>query len=166
MKHQQRKRKYQATRKRSSDGFTLIEALVAGLVVAAVMTAVGRLSVSAMATSKPIHKKPDRSRHQRPHSTPTDAGLYLTQEAITSLEGLNTTMDAACQAPSTFLKTISHNPISQASSTTIKSTYWDDTNPYLLIVTYSFEAPEKSIGQEKRITELNPNFSSQCYDLQ
>ena len=35
----------------SSSGFSMVETLISGLVVAAVMTAVGRLGVSAMATS-------------------------------------------------------------------------------------------------------------------
>ena len=79
----------------------LIEALVAGLVVAAVMTAVGRLSVSAMATSK------NQSTRNQIEAAINDhiqllqmQDSYLTQEAITSPEGLNTTMDAACQARS------------------------------------------------------------------
>ena len=92
---------------------------------------------------------------------------YLTKEAITSSSGLDTAMEIACIAPSTFLKdhlaqediagTINHPDVTMG---------WDDSNPYLLVVTYNFEAPEASIGLEKRITELNPNFSSQCYDLQ
>ena len=168
MKQQQRTKKYQAIRKRSSDGFTLIEALVAGLVVAAVMTAVGRLSVSAMATSK------NQSTRNQIEAAINDhiqllqmQDSYLTQEAITSPEGLNTTMDTACQAPSTFLKNhLAQSNIAGVIDNNQVNMDWDDANPYLLIVTYSFEAPEKSIGQEKRITELNPNFSSQCYDLQ
>ena len=76
-------------------------------------------------------------------------------------------MDAACQAPSTFLKNhLAQSNIAGVIDNNQINMDWDDANPYLLIVTYSFEAPEKSIGQEKRITELNPNFSSQCYDLQ
>ena len=75
-------------------------------------------------------------------------------------------MDAACPAPSTFLKNhLAQSNIAGVIDNNQVDMDWDDANPYLLIVTYSFEAPEKSIRQEKRITELN-HFSSQCYDLQ
>ena len=167
MKHHHPQQRKRFLRKGPSAGFTLIETLIAGVIVAAVMTAVGRLGVSAMATG----------RNQSSRST-IEAAIndhiqllqmqdsYLTKEAITSSSGLDTALETACVAPSTFLKdhlaqenvagTINHPNVTMS---------WDDSNPYLLVITYNFEAPEASIGLEKRITELNPNFSAQCYDL-
>ena len=40
---------------------------------------------------------------------------------------------------------------------------WNSEDSNLLVITYNFEAPESSIGAEKRIVDINPNFSSQCY---
>ena len=36
------------------------------------------------------------------------------------------------------------------------------TSPGITVVTYSFAAPEFSIGQERRVVELNPNFQNRC----
>ena len=36
------------------------------------------------------------------------------------------------------------------------------TSPGITVVTYSFSAPEYSIGQERRVVELNPNFQNRC----
>ena len=91
----------------------------------------------------------------------------LTKEAITSESGLNTPLKTACDAPSTFLKNhLENDDVAGIINHPSVTMNWNDSNPYLLTVTYIFEAPEASIGLEQRITELNPNFSSQCYDLQ
>ena len=34
--------------------------------------------------------------------------------------------------------------------------------PGITVVTYSFLAPEHSIGHERRVLELNPNFQNRC----
>ena len=152
----------------SAAGFTVIEALVAGLVIAAVMTAVGRLSVSGMAASQNQSSRNTIEAAINDHIQLLQMqDSYLTEEAIKSSSGLNSSLESACDAPSTFLKNHLEKP---AVAGIIRhpdvELDWNDSNPNLLVVTHSFEAPETSIGREKRITELNPNFSSQCYDLQ
>ena len=167
MKHHHLQQQKRFLRKGPSAGFTLIETLIAGVIVAAVMTAVGRLGVSAMATG----------RNQSSRST-IEAAIndhiqllqmqdsYLTKEAITSSSGLNTALETACVAPSKFLKDhLAQENVAGKINHPNVTMSWDNSNPYLLAITYNFEAPEASIGLEKRITELNPNFSSQCYDL-
>ena len=167
MKHHHQQQQKRFLRKSQSSGFTLIETLIAGVIVAAVMTAVGRLGISAMATG----------RNQSSRST-IEAAIndhiqllqmqdsYLTKEAITSPSGLNTALETACVAPSTFLKDhLAQENVAGKINHPNVTMSWDNSNPYLLVITYNFEAPEASIGLEKRITELNPNFSSQCYDL-
>jgi hypothetical protein len=76
-------------------------------------------------------------------------------------------MESACASPSTFLKDhLQKQEVAGVVEHPAVALEWNVNNPYLLVITHSFEAPETSIGLEKRITELNPNFSSQCYDLQ
>ena len=152
----------------NASGFTLIETLIAGLIVAAVMTAVGRLGVSAIATGRNQSSRNTIEAAINDHIQLLQMqDSYLTKEAITSSNGLNQSLDMACSAPSSFLKNHLKKPeIAGNIANSQIGIDWNDSNPYLLVVTYSFEAPESSIGLEKRISELNPNFSSQCYDLQ
>lgn len=90
---------------------------------------------------------------------------YLTKDAIEDSASLNTTMDVACKNPSTFLMQHLQKPEVVGSSPDQALTIeWDDSDPNLLIITYSFEGPESSIKTEKRVAEINPNYSSQCYD--
>jgi Tfp pilus assembly protein PilV len=168
MKYQPVKQRYRGVKKAQSTGFTIIEALVAGVVVASVMTAVGRLGVSAMATGRNQSSRTTIEASINDHIQLLQMqDSYLTKEAITSDSGLETSLEIACLAPSTFLKNhLEKDDVAGDINHPNITMNWDDTNPYLLTVTYNFEAPEVSIGLEQRITELNPNFSSQCYDLQ
>ena len=166
MKHRQRHPR--AKNEPQAAGFTLIETLVAGVVMAAVMTAVGRFGVSAMVTGRNQSTRTTIEAAINDHIQLLQMqDSYLTKEAIVSEFGLNTTLESACDIPSTFLK----NHLQKANVAGVINhpgveMDWDDSDPFLLTVTYNFEAPEASIGLEKRIAELNPNFSSQCYDLQ
>ena len=168
MKHHPHQKRQTALEKASSAGFTLIETLVAGVVIAAVMTAVGRLGVSAMATGRNQSSRSAIEAAINDHIQLLQMqDSYLTKDAITSESGLNTDLEIACNAPSTFLKNhLQKENIAGIINHPNVNINWDDTDPYLLKVTHNFEAPEASIGSEQRITELNPNFSSQCYDLQ
>lgn len=152
----------------SATGFTVIETLVAGLIIAAVMTAVGRLSVAGMAASQNQSSRNTIEAAINDHIQLLQMqDSYLTQEAIVSTAGLNSSLETACAAPSTFLKEHLIKPeIAGVVQHPAVELEWNADNPYLLVITHSFEAPETSIGSEKRITELSPNFSSQCYDLQ
>jgi Tfp pilus assembly protein PilV len=151
-----------------ASGFTVLETLIAGLVVAAVMTAVGRLGVSAMATSRNQSSRNTIEAAINNHIQLVQMqDSYLTKDAIEDETGLNTTIELACQNPSTFLMEHLQKPeIVGLSPNPSISISWDDTNPNLLVLTYSFEGPESNIGTEKRLAEINPNFSSQCYNLQ
>ena len=151
-----------------ASGFTVLETLIAGLVVAAVMTAVGRLGVSAMATSRNQSSRNTIEAAINNHIQLVQMqDSYLTKDAIEDETGLNTTIELACQNPSTFLMEHLQKPeVVGLSPDPAVSIEWDDSDPNLLVLTYSFEGPESSIGTEKRIAEVNPNFSSQCYDLQ
>ena len=151
----------------SSSGFSMVETLISGLVVAAVMTAVGRLGVSAMATS---HNQSSRNSIEAAINDHIQLvqmqDSYLTAEAIEAESGLNINLEEACQNPSTFLMThLQRSDIAGTIPSPDVTMEWNNSNQYLLTLTYEFEAPESKIGTEKRTIEVNPNFSSQCYSL-
>ena len=150
-----------------SSGFTMIETLIAGLIVAGVMTAVGRFGISAMAAS---HNQSSRNSIEAAINDHIQLvqmqDSYLTANAIESESGLNTNLETACQNPSTFL--MNHLQRADVAGTTPNPEVvmeWNNSDPYLLVLTYNFEAPESTIGAEQRMIEVNPNFSSQCYNL-
>lgn len=149
-------------------GFTVLETLIAGLIVAAVMTSVGRLSMTAMATSSNQSSRNTIEAAINDHLQLIQMqDSYLTPEAIRDPAGLNINLSAACQNPSDFLMVhLKKGEVAGEPKNKAITMDWNANNPSLLILTYSFEAPESSIGIEKRIAEINPNFSSQCYDTQ
>ena len=152
----------------NTSGFTMIESLIAGLIVAAVMTAIGRFGVSAMAAS---HNQSSRNRIEAAINDHIQLvqmqDSYLTVDAIESVTGLNISLETACQNPSTFLMNHLQRPdIAGNTPNPEVAMDWNNDDPYLLVLTYNFEAPENVDGGEQRRIEVNPNFSSQCYSLQ
>ena len=152
---------------RKCSGFTILESLIAGILVASIMTAVGRLGVASIATSRLQSSRKAIEGAINNHIQRVQMqDSYLTQDTIEKGAIENLDWIKACQNPSKILKEHLKKPeiagITASSSVTID---WDDSDPYLLILTYSFEAPESKISSEKRIIEINPNFSSKCYDI-
>ena len=146
----------------------MIETLIAGLIVAGVMTAVGRFGISAMAAS---HNQSSRNSIEAAINDHIQLvqmqDSYLTADAIEAESGLNTSLETACQNPSTFLMNhLQREDIAGTAPSPEVSMEWDSSDQSLLKLTYNFEAPESSIGTEQRMVEINPNFSSQCYSLQ
>ena len=79
----------------------------------------------------------------------------------------------ACINPAQYLKDKLDQASGASSVPKPKVTGIDGNNPItrtieiskrpgITVVTYSFLAPEHSIGQEQRIVELNPNFQNRC----
>ena len=94
-------------RKKQAEGFTLAESLISGVVVAAVMTGVGRMGVSSMATSSNQSSRNSIEAAINNHIQLVQMhDSYLTAESIQAESGLNTDLNLACQNPSAFLKTI------------------------------------------------------------
>ena len=149
------------------EGFTMLESLIAGVVVAAVMTGVGRMGVSSMVTSRNQSSRSAIEAAINNHIQMVQMqDSYLTAESIQAESGLNTSLETACQNPSAFLS----NHLQQINTTGNPpnpqvALDWNSDDPNLLVLTYNFEAPESSIGTEQRIVDINPNFSSQCYNL-
>ena len=168
MKHPLIQLRSKQKRPPESSGFTMIETLMAGLIVAGVMTAVGRFGISAMAAS---HNQSSRNSIEAAINDHIQLvqmqDSYLTADAIEAESGLNTSLETACQNPSTFLMNhLQREDIAGTAPSPGVSMEWDNSDQTLLKLTYIFEAPESSIGNEQRMIEINPNFSSQCYSLQ
>ena len=146
----------------------MIETLIAGVIVVAVMTAVGRFGISAMAASQNQSSRNSIEAAINDHIQLVQMqDSYLTADAIEAESGLGTSLETACQNASTFLMNHLQRPdIAGTPPNPEVSMEWDSRDQSLLKLTYSFEAPESSIGTEQRVIEINPNFSSQCYSLQ
>ena len=175
----------QKSARNASSGFTIIETLIGGLIIASVMTGVGKLGISAMATSRNQSKRNTIEAAINNHIQLVQMeDSYLTKDAIENESGLNTSFENdACKDPSTFLRdhlkktdvagespnptiTMIWDPKPEEETKPDVVIFSDDSDSNLLILTYQFEAPEASVDSEIRIAELNPNFASQCYDLQ
>ena len=171
-------------------GFTLIETLIAGLLLTLVMTGVGRLSLSALASSSNLAER-------RRIETAIDNHIQRIQQVDSLLRyedlpsnhrsGANGS-PRACRYPAEYLATVlsqqgsvhpedwtrdpkingnelqlfSSFPPPSVSSTTIHTEFSFDNDRSVMLIHYKFEAPESNIGEELRSIELSPNFQSYC----
>jgi type II secretory pathway pseudopilin PulG len=155
-----------------TDGFTMVEAVVAGVLLAVVMGSVSRLSVSALASSS------NQSERVRIEAAINDnIQLLQMEDSYLRLEDMASQgeQDAACSSPTSHLKTHLEArvpaPDPPKVSKPIERSFeiLDDSGMDILIAKYKFFAPEhkgKSDALERweyRTVELNPNFSAQCY---
>ena len=168
----------------SARGFTLVEVLIAGVLLTAVLTAVARFSTLAMAGSK--HQK-DR---QAIEASIND-NIQLIQQAD-SLITVNRLLDnsdgffdtsnllQACgngspssNAASFLLTQISNGKVSVAAPE-LSKTQTDYSlqrnfsiinlgSTYILKVEYQFDGPEEDVDTEYRIIEISPSFEAGCY---
>ena len=146
----------------TANGFTMVEVLIAGILMASALAAVGRLSVAALSVSA--------------HSS-TRAGIeaaindniqimqkedsYFTREWIK--DNANIDFKTACISPAGTLSDHLQSVDQEPRLKEITRTFDVNTTPGILKITYSFEGPEQNIGEESRVIEMNPNFASQCY---
>ena len=146
----------------TANGFTMVEVLIAGILMASALAAVGRLSVAALSVSK--------------HSS-TRAGIeaaindniqimqkedsYFTREWIK--DNANIEFETACLSPAGTLRNHLQSVDPEPRLGEITRTFDYNTIPGILKIIYSFEGPEEQIKEEKRVIEMNPNFASQCY---
>ena len=168
----------------SERGFTLVEVLIAGVLLTAVLTAVARFSTLAMAGSN--HQK-DR---QAIEASIND-NIQLIQQADSQIT-VNRLLDdndgffdtsnlvQACGSGSpssnaaSFLMTqISNGEVSVAPPelSTTQTDYSLQRNfsiinlgsTYMLKVEYQFEGPEENVDKEYRVIEISPSFEAGCY---
>jgi type II secretory pathway pseudopilin PulG len=154
-----------------TQGFTLVEVLVAGVLLAAVMASVGRMSTSALASSA---KQAERARIEAAINNNIQ-NLQMEDSYLRFTEMTPAEQEESCKNPISKLQ--SHliskvpEPIADAISEPIERTFeaLDEAGMDILVVNYKFKSPEykgKADAEERweyRRIELNPNFSSQCY---
>lgn len=167
--------------KQSHLGFTLVEVLVAGLMMSGTLIAVARFSAIALAGSS-------NQRDRQALEAAINNNMQLIQQAdsqisINRLENgffESETLNSACKEPSQFLldqirqngKLKVEQPIAPESTNNYNLkreekiqtiTNIGGSTIKVLKITYNFEAPEQSIGNETRTFEVSPSFESACY---
>ena len=151
-------------------GFTLLETLIAGVLVTMTMTAVARMGTSALAGSSNYAER-------RKIEAEIETHIQLIQQAdsLLTYERIPTADQAsACLKPAEYLATVLQEngqigltryfpEISVPSNSNIKSITFIPVNDKDIVeVVYLFDPPEDNINVEYRRLELNPNFQSRC----
>ena len=140
----------------SNQGFSLVEVLMAAIVMMGLLIGTNRLVMQGMATSG-------------------RAGLRagLEQEILNDIESIQAidtllnsepALSAACQqaaSPSDYLSEQVSNQLPLPGQSDWEREI-DSQNPNLLVVTYSFEIPGTASAIEKRVIELSPSFITSC----
>ena len=152
---------------RDRNGFTLVETMVAGLIMSLTLVAVARLSISAISTSS----------HQtvrRKIEAAINNDIQLLQQADSRLKLINISdKESACKDPGLFLKEklssmnsefyVEEPVITDPSGIKVlKRTIKSTQAPIITKVIYTITAPEKNIQTEQRILNLYPNFHYLC----
>ena len=149
------------------NGFTLIETMVAGLIMGLTLVAVSRLSISAISTSshQTIRRKIEAA---------INNDIQLLQQADSRLKLINIAdKETACKDPGLFLrgKLSSNNsdyyvPEPKVSGPSgkrvLRRTIESSKTPIMTQVIYTITAPEKTINTERRVLNLYPNFHYLC----
>ena len=145
--------------RRTTDGFSIIETLIAGLLLASTLTAISRMSVASLSGSK---LSSERSRIEAAINNNIQImqkeDSYFTYEWISK----NKDIKQACQNPALALMIHLQDVVDEPGEEGIVRDFLI-SQPGILTVKYIFEAPEKAIAKEIRLIEMNPNFSSECY---
>ena len=152
---------------RYKNGFTLIETMVAGIIMSLTLVAVSRLSISAISTSshQTIRRKIEAA---------VNNDIQLLQQADSRLKLINISdKESACKDPGSYLKKqLSSNssdyyvaePVIRDPSgmRVLRRTIESTQAPIMTRVIYTITAPEKTIQAERRILNLYPNFHYLC----
>ena len=152
---------------RSFNGFTLIETMVAGIIMSLTLVAVSRLSISAISTSshQTIRRKIEAA---------INNDIQLLQQADSRLKLINISdKESACKDPGSYLKgELSSNSSDYyvpepnikdpSGMRVLKRTIESTQAPIMTRVIYTITAPEKTIQTERRILNLYPNFHYLC----
>jgi len=146
----------------SANGFTLVEVVIAGVILVSVMTAVAQMSVSSLGGSKNRNSRDElEAAVNNDIQLLQQADSYLTFESLSDSEQIK-----ACLDPTSYLIPYLENEVPQEDlQPGIKRSINAGAGVTLDLVevTYQFAGPENGVSDEFRIIELNPNFSAQCY---
>jgi len=159
-----------AHKRHKTQGFTLVEVLVAGVIMAAVMAAFARFNMLALANSRSQEIRANLE--MTINNDAQELQRYDTQLSYASLSN----PDKACANPLQYLaQHLTDNapaPTSPIPGFKVTREFIHDisTNAYTLYAKYTFENDKSlntlSLGPEHRIFEISPNFASQCNPLQ
>ena len=153
-------------------GFTLVEVMISGVMLASVVMGVSQFSVSSLAAGA---NQQERIRIEE--AINNNIQLIQKEDAYLTLENLGSEAEkeTACANPTQKLTDIITAKVPLPTAEGINQTIQRELRPLsendldVLIVEYTFTAPEyqgetnPSDYAEKRIIEMNPNFSSRCY---
>ena len=165
-------------------GFTLVEVLIAGVLLTAVMTAVARFSTLAMAGSN--HQK-----ERQAIEASINDNIQLIQQADSQItvnrllddsddffENYDLSQACGSGSPSSnaasFLMTQLLNGKVSVAPPELSTTQTDYSlqrnfsiinvgSTYMLKVEYQFDGPEENVDTEYRIIEISPSFEAGCY---
>jgi type II secretory pathway pseudopilin PulG len=170
--------------RQSTEAFTLVEVLIAGVLMTAVLTSVARFSTLAMAGSN--HQK-----ERQAIEASINDNIQLIQQADSQIT-VNRLLDdsddffdnydlsQACGSGSpsnnaaSFLMTQLLNSKVSVSPPELSKTQSDYSlqrnfsiinvgSTYMLKVEYQFDGPEENVDTEYRIIEISPSFEAGCY---
>jgi type II secretory pathway pseudopilin PulG len=158
--------RHQSKARKPVNGFSMVEVLIAGILLASALAAVSRISVAALSGSARLS---DRARIEAAINdniqTMQKEDSYFTDAWIIK-NGGESALQSACLNPtealSNHLKSVAPEPRLAA----ITRSFDISSVPGILQIVYSFEGPERQITVEKRIIEMTPNFASKCYSMQ
>jgi prepilin-type N-terminal cleavage/methylation domain-containing protein len=175
------RKKRKRERKHSKNGFTLVEVLIAGAVMASTMMGIARFSGAALAVSS---NQKDRQSLEAAINNNfqliQQSDSQITKDRLQNNFFSPATFKEACDDAAQFLiDQISDTgkfTIKQPEILTTKTDYQlkrteralnisrSQNSPVKVMeVTYEFESPEQSFGTETRTFEISPTFSSVCY---
>ena len=169
MQHQHCHQQSAQNLSQEEEGFTLVEVLIAGGILVMVMMGVARISIQSITSG--------RSRIERDKieaAIHNNIQLIQQADAKLTLESMPTQdQRSACQDPAQYLKRQLEKQGGNVSvpapeltgiegGSSVKRVIELGKHPGITLVTYEFPAPENSIGIERRVVELNPNFQTRC----
>ena len=152
-----------------SKGFTMVEVLLAGVIMLIVMVGAARISIQSITSGRHrVERDKIEAEIQNNIQLLQQADSQLTLESMPSKD-----QRAACLNPAQYLKqqllkqggrfAVSPPLISGMDDINLISrTIMVGTHPGVTVITYEFSAPEYAIRNERRVVELNPNFQTRC----
>ena len=169
MQHQHCHQQSAQNLSQADEGFTLIEGVIAGGILLMVMMGVARISIQSITSGR---NRIERDKIEA--AIHNNIQLIQQADAKLTLETMpNQDQRGACLDPAQYLKQQLEQQGGTVSVPAPEVTGIDGESaitrlielgkhPGITVVTYEFPAPENSIGTERRVVELNPNFQTRC----
>ena len=162
-----------------NNGFTLVEVMIAGVILGSIMIGVAQMSGRAMVGG-------NNQKNRQAIEAAISNDIQLLQQADSQITRgwieENGDINVACENPGEYLAMIFNDAGGEyyaRPNNTDPSTQGqlfertiagrelltaDVDEPKMLAqVVYTFEGPEQSVEQEQRIIELSPSFQAHCY---